>query len=337
MKVLVTGASGHVGVNLVKSLTARGYGVRALIHHNSLPPGWGDIETVMGDICDFASVLHACKDVAVVYHLAARISIGADNWATLAKINITGTRNIVEACLRSGPRRLVHFSSIHAMVQKPFTKPVDESCPLAESKYLPCYDRSKAAGEAEVRQGMARGLDAVIVSPTAIIGPNDFRSSYFGEAFLAIARGELPALVGGGFDWVDVRDVAEGAILAAEKAPAGAKYLLSGHWLSVKGLADLISEITGVPPPRFVCPMWLAAGVVPFAENFAKLTGRRPLFTREAMRALRTCNHRISHEKAARELGYNPRPFQETIEDTLRGYAGNGKLKRPLLVNGGQG
>jgi dihydroflavonol-4-reductase len=336
MTILVTGASGHVGVNLVKVLAARGYHVRALIHDNSLPPDWINTEVVRGDVCDLDSILRACENIEVVYHLAARISIGADNWATLEKINVTATRNMVEACLSSGASRLVHFSSIHAMVQEPFDMPVDESRPLVKSKHHPCYDRSKAAGEEEVHKGIERGLDAVIINPTGIIGPNDFQSSYFGEAFLAMANGKLPALVRGGFDWVDVRDVAEGAILAEEKAPPGSKYLLSGHWAAVQDMAVMISEITGVSCPRFVCPMWLASGVAPVAENLARLTKRQSLFTGDSMRALRTCNHHISHEKATRELGYNPRPLRETIEDTLRWYAENGKLKWAQQADGRQ-
>jgi dihydroflavonol-4-reductase len=320
--ILVTGASGHVGVNLVKILTARGHHVRAFIHDSSFPCDETDVEVVKGDVCDLDSILRACESAEVVYHLAGRISIGADNWATLEKINIIGTRNVVEACLSSGVSRLVHFSSIHAIVQEPLDIPVDESRPLVISKHYPGYDRSKAAGEEEIRKGIERGLDAVIINPTAIIGPNEFGSSYFGEAFLAMAKGKLPALVTGGFDWVDVRDVAEGAILAEEKAPPGSKYLLSGHWATVKDMAAIISEITGVPCPRFVCPMWLAAGIAPAAEKLARLTSRRPLFTGDSMRALRNCNHHISHEKATRELGYNARPFRETIEDTLRWYAG---------------
>jgi len=321
MTVLVTGASGHVGVTLVKMLTSRWSSVRALIHDNSFPCDKINIEVVKGDVCDLDSVIRACKNVEVVYHLAGRISIGADNWATLEQINIIGTRNVVDACLSSSVSRLVHFSSIHAIVQEPLDIPVDESRPLVKSKHYPYYDRSKAAGEEEVRKGIEHGLNTVIINPTAIIGPNDFGSSYFGKAFLEMANGNLPALVNGGFDWVDVRDVVEGAMLAEEKAPPGSKYLLSGHWVTIKDMASIISEITGIPCPRFVCPMWLASSVAPAIEKLARFTNRRPLFTRDSMRALRTCNHQISHEKATRELGYNARPFRETIEDTLRWYA----------------
>ena len=128
MNILVTGASGHVGVNLIKALSSSGHHVRFLIHDNALPhPADNDVEVYRGNICQPDSISRACENVEIVYHLAARISIGADNWKTLEQINVTGTRNVVEACLSSGVRRLVHFSSIHAMVQRPFNTPVDES------------------------------------------------------------------------------------------------------------------------------------------------------------------------------------------------------------------
>jgi dihydroflavonol-4-reductase len=126
----------------------------------------------------------------------------------------------------------------------------------------------------------------------------------------------MPALVTGGFDWVDARDVVGGALRAAERAPTGACYLLSGHWVSVKDLAATVAEITGRPAPRFVCPLPLARIGAPFATALAWLTGTRPLFTSVSLRALRLTSP-VSHELANRELGYEPRPFAETIADTL--------------------
>jgi dihydroflavonol-4-reductase len=194
----------------------------------------------------------------VVYHLAAIISLLKSEWPLVEKVNVIGTRNVVEACRRSGVKRLVHFSSIHAMVQEPFDKPVDESRPLVSGRQNPPYDRSKAAGEIEVRKGIEKGLDAIIVNPTGIIGPFDYQPSHFGTALLLIANGKMIALINGGFDWVDVRDVVQGAMLAEKKAPTGSKYLLSGHWASMCDIADVIKEISDASIPGFVCPMPLA-------------------------------------------------------------------------------
>lgn len=327
MVTLVTGASGHIGVNLVREFVKRGRSVRALVHNHGLPPEIErEIEVVHGDICDITSLSGAFRNADVVYHLAARISIAFDKWSVLEKINVAGTRNVVESCLNSGVRRLVHFSSIHAIAPGTPGCVIDESLPRVNSAAHFCYDRSKAAGEAEVLGGIERGLDAVIIIPTGVIGPYDYQLSLFGEALLGMAAGTLPALVSGGFDWVDVRDVVNGAIRAEETAPGGSRYLLSGHRVSVKELGKQIAEITGIQPPRFVTPMWLARLAAPPATWYARLTGKSPLFTSASLQALRS-NQNISHEKATRELGYSPRPFHETLVDTLRWYAENGKLK----------
>jgi len=331
MTVVVTGAAGHVGANLMRALLAQGGPTRALVHIDRQAVEGLDTEVVEGDVCDLESLVNAFDGAEVVYHLAADISLLKDQWPLLESVNIMGTRNVVEACLRCGVRRLVHFSSIHAMTQEPMGIPVDESRPLVESQHCPPYDRSKAAGEKEVRKGIEMGLDAIIINPTAIIGPHDYQPSHFGEALLAIANGKLPALVAGGFDWVDVRDVIEGAMRAVERAPTGAKYLLSGHWVSLRDLAAMVEEITSVPAPSFVCPMWLARIGAPIVTAFDRLAGKRPLYTSVSLRALRS-NRNINHERATRELDYHPRPFRETLIDTLRWFGETGQLTRPLKL-----
>jgi len=327
--IVVTGAAGHVGANLVRALVEKGRFVRALVHLDRQALEGLDIEVVPGDICDLESLLKAFANAEVVYHLAARISISKDRWSRLEAVNVIGTRNVVEACLRCSVRRLVHFSSIHTMTDTATDIPVDESNPLVESRRYPPYDRSKAAAEREVRQGIERGLDAIIISPTAIVGPHDYRPSHFGEALLKLANGRLPALVSGGFDWVDVRDVVGGAMRAEEIAPTGAKYILSGHWLSLREVAKMAEEITGVKAPGSVCPMWLARIGAPFITAFDRLARRRPLYTSVSLQALRGHRH-ISCQKATRELDYQPRPFRETLIDTLKWFEAVGKLTRPL-------
>ena len=330
MITVVTGANGHVGANLIRVLLARGRTVRALLHVNRRAIENLNVDIVRGDVCDLPSLCEAFKDAEVVYHLAAHISLSMDEWPLCESINVIGTRNVVEACLYCGVRRLVHFSSIHAFEQEPLDIPIDESCPLVELRHSPPYDRSKAAGEKEVHKGIERGLDAIIINPTAIVGPHDYGTSYLGEALLNLAHGKLPALVAGGFDWVDVRDVVEGAVRAEEQAPTGAKYLLSGHWASVSDLAAIVEEITGVPAPHLVFPMWLARIGAPFTAVFAQLTGKRPLYTSASIRAL-CSNQNVSHERATRDLGYHPRPLRETVVDTFRWFKENGYLDRPVM------
>ncbi len=325
MTVVITGAAGHIGANLVRALISQGRSVRCLVHVNSRPIDGLAAEMVPGDVGDLDSLYRAFRGADVVYHLAARISLSMDDWPALEAVNVTGTRNVVAACLRAGVRRLVHFSSIHALVQEPLSVPVDESRPLVASRRCPPYDRSKAAAETVVRRAIEQGLDAVIIYPTAIIGPHDYQPSYFGEALLLLANHKLPALVTGGFDWVDVRDVVAGAMLAEAHAPRGAAYLLSGHWVSMCDIAAGVAEITGVPATKFVCPLWLARATSPVIKGISRLNGKRPLYTDVSLRALKS-NRRISHDKATRELGYQPRPFRETLIDTLRWFEENGQL-----------
>jgi dihydroflavonol-4-reductase len=326
--IVVTGAAGHVGANLVPALLARGRPVRVLAHKDRRAFEGLGVEVVPGDIRDLDSLLEAFKDAEVVYHLAAYISLSRDEWPLLEAVNITGTSNVVEACLRCGVRRLVHFSTIHTIAQPTADVSIDESDSLVDSRRYPPYDRSKAAAEREVRRGIEEGLEAVIVSPTGIIGPNDYKPSHFGEALLRLANGRLPSLVSGGFNWVDVRDVVRGAMRAEEIAPSGAKYILSGHWVSMLELARMVEQLTGVAAPGFVCPMWLARVGAPFVSSFDRLSGRRPLYTSVSLQALRD-NRKISHQRATEELGYQPRPFKETLIDTLRWFEENGQLICP--------
>ena len=330
MTTVVTGASGHVGSNLIRTLINNNQPVRALFYEHKQPLNGLDVDIVCCDICDLDSLRDAFSGAEVVYHLATRISISMDDWPLLETINVTGTRNVVEACISCGIRRLVYFSSIHALVQEPLDIPVDESRPWAESDNIP-YSKSKALASKEVINGITKGLDAIILTPTGIIGPNDYQLSYFGEVLLSLARGRLPALVDSGFNWVDVRDVVEFAIRAEKYARGGAHYLLSGHWVSLREVASLIAEITGIPPPRMVLPMWLARIGIPVFSVLYYLSGKRPLYTSGSMESLRG-NPKINHDRATHDLSYQPRPFRETILDTLQWFHETGQLKQSFKM-----
>jgi dihydroflavonol-4-reductase len=337
MKVAVTGAAGHVGGNLVRALLKEGREVRALLHEDRRAIQNLPVEIAHVNILDPASVRAALKNVDVVYHLAARISVSGDDGGLVQKINMNGTRNVVEGCLSEGVRRLVHFSSIHAFNQCPSKVPLDESRPLVDGGgwVLP-YDLAKARGERIVSEAVGRGLDAVIVNPTAILGPNDFKPSAMGEVLLMLFRETMPALVAGGFDWVDVRDVVSGAMAAEKKGGKGEKYLLSGQWLSFADLAKTVKETVGVDVPRFVSPIWLAKLGAPFSCFLARYRKRRPLYTVKSLRVLCESNRCISHEKASKELGYQPRPIAETIRDSYRWFQEAGMLPRSDTEKAGQ-
>ncbi len=329
MTVAVTGGSGHIGVNLIRTLLQQRREVRVLIHNENRPGLDGlDIQRIHGDIRDPYSLVKLVSGVDVVYHLAASISLSSRNWKEVEAVNVTGTRNVVDACQKCNVGKLIHFSSIHALVQEPFDIPVDERRPLVDMQRCPPYDRSKAAGELEIRAGVEQGLDAVILNPTGVVGPHDYEPSYFGAALLAMAQGKLPALIEGGFNWVDVRDVAAAALQAEAHGHQGARYLLSGNYATIRELAELIYELVGTPVPRWVAPAWLVLSGSPALAVFNRLTGGRQLLNASSLRALSTCNREISHERATRELDYHPRPLRETLRDTFNWFQSNGQLKK---------
>src|SRR5262245_12654016 len=199
MRVVVTGASGHIGSHLLAALVAEGVRPTALVHEEPLGGGEDDapVELVRGDVLDPASLDRAFAGAELVFHLAARISIDGQESERSAteRVNVEGTRNVVRSALRAGARRLLHFSSIHALSPFPADRPVDEERPLVEHRAAPHYDRSKAESEREVHAGIAAGLDAVIVNPTGVIGPLDFRPSEMGAVLLGLYRREFPALI----------------------------------------------------------------------------------------------------------------------------------------------
>jgi dihydroflavonol-4-reductase len=317
MKVAVTGASGHVGANLVRELVPSSESVRALVFHDHRALDGVDVERISGDVLDMDSLRRAFEGVDLVYHLAAHIAVSHRERELVQAVNVQGTTNVVQACLDGGVKRLVHVSSTHACCPWPADQAIDENRPLADT--MPCldYDRSKAQGERAVLGGVDCGLDAVIACPSGILGPYDFKPSLMGETLLALYRGRFPALVGGGYDWVDVRDVVTSLMTLATRGRRGERYLLTGHWLSVVDLAGLVGEVTGRKMPRLTAPLSLAAWGAPFAERVVSLVGKRPLFTKESIQILGS-NGSFCHDKATHEIGHEPRPLRDTIEATFR-------------------
>lgn len=313
----VTGASGHLGANLVRALLEEGHAVRALVRDDVRALEGLPVERVRGDVLDPPSLGPLVAGAEAVFHLAARISIAGDPDGLVRRTNVEGTRHLAAACLAARVPRLVHLSSIHALAAHPAGAPVDGGRRPADLEPgAPAYNRSKALGEREVLSAAARGLGVVILRPTAVLGPHDHKPSRMGRVLLALARGRMPGLVAGGFDWVDARDVARAALAAARTGAAGGRYLLPGHWRTLPEVARAVAARSGRPPPRLVVPMALARLAAPFAEAWARLSGGEPLFTRESLHALRHYRH-VRGAEAARDLGWAPRPFEETVGSAL--------------------
>lgn len=326
MRIAITGPTGHVGAVLVRELLASGNQVRALVYEETPALDGLEVEKVSGNVLDAGSLEAAFEGAEWVFHLAAVIVIDKDPKGLAQRVNVGGTRNVVEACLKCGVRRLVHFSSIHALSAEPVEAPVDETRPLCDSPNAPAYDRSKADAERAVLQAVnERGLDSVIVNPTGIVGPMDFARSHMGRMLLDMYHRRIPALVDGGFNWVDVRDVARGAAAAAAKGRCGERYLLGGNYHSVRSVGDIVAQVTGVSRPRVVLPMQLARCLLPLAAMAAAVQKKPTPFTSASLYALR--NHQeVNCGKAARELGYVARPFEESMEDTFAWYSEQGWL-----------
>ena len=325
MVIAVTGASGHIGSNLARRLVKEGHSVRAQYRTAATPLEAIDVEACAGDILDPDFVSGFVGGAEIVFHLAAEISIAGDPTGSVRRTNVDGTRIVAQACLQNNVRRVIHFSSIHAFEQLPRDERLDEQRSYVGPAAFD-YDRSKADGERVIREAVVRGLDAVIVNPTAVVGPVDFRPSSMGQVIAAMARGQMPAIVDGGFDWVDVRDVVDGAVLAIEKGRCGQNYLLSGTWASLQEIAGLVDAACGSSSRRLVLPIWMARAVVPLVALVARVGGAPPVFTRESLAIVSESNRAIRHSRASQELGFRSRPLRETIDDTVRWFINNAYL-----------
>jgi len=325
MVIAITGANGHVGVNLCKALLELGHEVRALAHHNTNGLDKLNVRIFKGDLLDRSSLIPFLEGAEIVFHLAAKISITGDSHGSVRAINTEGTRFMIDLSRELGIRRFIHFSSIHAFQQDPHDQVLDENRPLVEDEAF-AYDRSKADGERIVMNAAKDGLDAFVLSPTAIVGPMDFEPSLMGKAFLQLYFHQIPALVPGGYNWVDVRDIVQAAIGSIEKGQKGEKYLLAGHWHSLPEVASFIEKHTSKKIVRTVMPFWLAWVGLPFITLFSKISRRTPLYTSESLKIIIHGSKRISHEKASATFGFNPRSMDETVRDTMKWFETNGYL-----------
>jgi dihydroflavonol-4-reductase len=240
-------------------------------------------------------------------------------------VNVTGTKNIIEASKSSGVKKFIHFSSIDAFQFTSSEAVMDESKPLIESEKS-IYAFTKAEGERLVMKAMKEGLDAVILSPTAVIGPFDYRGSFLGEALLKIYRNKIPMLVTGGYNWVDVRDVAQAAIQSVESGRKGEKYILSGNFCGLKELSEITGRISGKRTPKLLAPVFLAKLACPFLQFYASITKEKPIYTLQSLQLLINAPKNISFEKAKKGLGYEPRPLEQTLRDTFNWYIENNYL-----------
>ncbi|WP_028476679.1 NAD-dependent epimerase/dehydratase family protein [Nocardia sp. CNY236] len=316
MKVAVTGAAGYLGTNLLELLAARGHQITAI--DRAIPAGTAasNITWVRGDVLDPSSMRTALAGAEIVYHLVAVITL-ADEDDLAWRVNTQGVRVVAEAARAVGARRLVHASSIHAFDQYRCGGRIDETALRSTDSRLPVYDRSKWAGEVELRAVIDRGLDAVVCNPTGVFGPLDYSKplSRINRTLQDAARGRVLAMVGGGFDFVDVRDVAQGLLLAGERGRTGENYLLGGSMTSMVDVCRAAAAHGGSRGPMVTVPAKLLSVAMPLLAPIGRLVGS-DILSKAALGAV-TCAPIVDHGKAERELGYRPRPLDETVGDLV--------------------
>lgn len=314
--ILVTGASGHLGNVLVRALLERGHHVRVLLRRPPSPALEGlDVEVVRGDLFDQPAIEAACDGAEWIFHCAAMISTIERNTRAVERVNVLGTRNMIDAALNCGAERFVYVSSVEALNLRVHGAPISEMA-IDPANSMMSYGRSKARASLDVLEAAReRGLPAVIGIPSGLTGPYDFGSSRTAEMVRRFLAHRIPGYVEGGFDFVDVRDVADGLIAAAQRGRVGESYLLTGELHSYLELTEMLEQITGVRRPRLRAPYWLAMPFTYLATGFSLLTGGEPLYTPNSLRILQTWPH-FDLEKSTTELGYRPRPIFESLSDT---------------------
>lgn len=330
MRVAVTGAAGFLGLNLVSALLRDGHDVVAIdrvpgaLPASVIESSKGTLRWESVDILDGDAVAVALDGVEIVHHLVAVISLRQkDPLAEL--VNIQGVGSVARAALRVGARRMVNCGSLASFDYERLGT-VDEGSRRATDPKLPIYHRSKYLGEVELLKVVDAGLDALSCNPTGIYGPIDHpgRLSRMNQGLLDAALGKLPASVPTWFDMVDARDVAEGFLLAAEKGRTGHNYLLGGHRHNLFDAQALAAELTGRRGPRIKIPIGALRAVAPFIDPITRRFGSES-FAPAALENL-AMSPIVDRSKAGAELGYEPRPTEETIRDLVAFFEAEGLL-----------
>ncbi|GAB20055.1 NAD-dependent epimerase/dehydratase family protein [Gordonia effusa NBRC 100432] len=323
MRVAVTGAAGFVGTNLVNQLLTDGHTVVAIDRVAPEPDSATSATWILTDIFDTDAMTTAFDGVDTVYHLVAMITLKQRDELAW-RVNTEGVASVARAALAAGVRRFVHCSSIHSFDQYTDSGTVDETSARSADPALPVYDRSKWAGEQELRAVVADGLDAVICNPTGVYGPVDHGLSRINGMLSDAARGRVPLFVDGTFDLVDVRDVVLGLIAAGERGVTGENYLLGGAPVRLFDAMRRVAELCGRPRPLFAIPLSVLKMVVPLIEPISQLFGS-DLVSKASISALEA-HPVVDISKATAELGYQPRSSEQTLADLVAFLADSGQI-----------
>ncbi|MDW7657071.1 MAG: NAD-dependent epimerase/dehydratase family protein [Bacillota bacterium] len=334
--ILITGATGHIGNVLVRKLHER-YPLETLrlFLQAGEPLDAFDgltVDLYYGDIRHETDVWRAVNGARLVFHLAGIIDTAPRYPRLLQEVNIGGTRHIVNACLAYGVERLVYVSSVHALPDLPDGEVIRETDDFPVPDLLGPYANSKSAATAIVYDGIARGLDAVIVFPSGVIGPYDYRLSEMGRLLRYLSTQGWVRLImsfDGAYNFVDVRDVAEGILSAARIGRAGEGYILSGHRVTLREVIRLERRALGQRQPAiFFAPRWLVRAAAWITHVACRVLRIKPFFTPYSVSVL-VSNSNLSHTKATEELGFEPRDLIDTFRDSLIWMREHGQIRKP--------
>lgn len=326
---VITGASGLLGGNLAAELRARRIQVRAIRRRSTKTDHLTDldIEWVYGDLDDPPSLEHAFRGADVVFHSAAAVGVSPTVTPALRKANVDGTAAVLGAVRKAKVKRLVHVSSVVAVGLSTDGRPCTEDTPwnFADYKLDDGYCQTKRQAEELVNAAVRADVDAVIVNPGFMIGPRDARPSS-GRVIVDVVKGKIPIYPAGKNCFVDVRDVARGAIAAWERGQRGRRYILGGENLGYRDLFQRIARASGVKAPRVPAPRMAAIAAGLAGDMFQRVTGREPLFGSVEARYAYTDRFQFSSERAERELGYRRSPIDDAIRDALAWFRAQGMV-----------
>lgn len=317
---IITGANGHVAQTIIRKLKKEDCMIRGLLLPSENNQDADNVTYFKGDVTEPESMREVFTGIdaknTVVIHAAGIISIGDEITPLLHNVNVNGTVNVIEACRRYGIGRLVYVSSVHAIDEGDGLRVIKEVSSFSKDHVVGAYAKTKAEATQAVMDAIAEGMDAVIVHPSGILGPGDNGRNHITQLIQSYLNGKLLGGVTGGYDFVDVRDVADGIIAAAKNGRKGSCYILSNRFISIADLLKYMQKATE-GRKKIIFPLGLVKIMAPVFEWMGKVKKTRPLFTRYSLRTLGT-NRRFSHDKATMELGYSPRDMMDTVRDTIR-------------------
>ena len=324
---LITGGSGHVGANLVRELSSRGYEVRCIDFDNDHRAFEGfNVELVKGNITNISTLDSAFKDVEVVFHTAAVISLDRKDKDLIRSVNVSGTENVCRMSLKHGVKKLIHFSSVDAFVREPLEDPLYENRSLVTDPNAVPYDLSKADAQRIVLEYCDKGLNASIIHPSGIFGPNDFKPSLFGQEFINIANGKRPYSINVGYDYVDVRDLCKTSVNCIDKGEIKQNYIVGGNYMDFVYMSEVMSEVLNKKLIRSTLPFGFIYMSLPgsYMSSLIKKTPRA--ITLDSIHTIKVQNKNIPSSLSKEQLDHNPRPVEETIQDTIEFFQKRGLI-----------